>query len=57
MVQILSNTSRPIRCSRNQLGNLSCLNGNNGRVEAGSHTECVEDVGDEDKLAGVELDH
>lgn len=54
MVQILSNTSRPVKWSRNRSGNLSCSHLNS---EAGLRTERVEDVGDEDKLAGVELDH
>lgn len=56
MVQILSNTSRPVVKSRRpRSGN--CLRLNSERSEARLHTEGVEDVGDEDELAGVELDH
>lgn len=57
MVQILSNTSRPVSWNGNQLANRSCFHWNSDRAEACLRTECVEDVGDEDKLAGVELDH
>lgn len=44
-----------MKTRRQQSGN--CFHVNSERSEARLHTECVEDVGDEDKLAGVELDH
>lgn len=61
MVQILSYTSRPTnKQDYIQKTSRYILYDNRTEVKgasASSRTECVEDISDENKLAGVKLDH